>query len=298
MIERARAAWDGFWYGEVESIRLEALRQGLGYCLLAYMLLRSQYATEWLTAQGFHPSLAADPNNAPHLPLMSPSLLWPAGILFFGSMAAWLFGWLRPVSTWIVWLGLVYVTQVDGISAFTLNRLFIITLLILALAPGPEPPAEGTEPDEGAPQMERAWPLRMIQVLLAVHYLAAGLCKVFHGDWATDTDVLWMQVQGLYMTDAAAWLVRTLPTWSWTAMQHTALGFELMAPLLFAFRRLRPIAFIVGAGFHLIVALTMYQLIYFSAQMLAMYIAFVPPGWLRAVASRLEPSVDEEAPAR
>ena len=67
VIEQARGAWNDFWYGEVESIRLEALRQGLGYCLLAYMLLRSQYATEWLTAGGFHPSPVADPNNTQKL---------------------------------------------------------------------------------------------------------------------------------------------------------------------------------------------------------------------------------------
>ena len=37
-----------------------------------------------------------------------------------------------------------------------------------------------------------------------------------------------MQVQGVYMTDAAAFLVRTLPGWGWTGLQHLALGFELV----------------------------------------------------------------------
>ena len=39
--------------------------------------------------------------------------------------------------------------------------------------------------------------------------------------------------------------------------QHLSLAFELSAPLLFTLRRLRPVAFAVGIGFHLIIALFM-----------------------------------------
>jgi len=84
-----------------------------------------------------------------------------------------------------------------------------------------------------------------------------------------------MQIQGLYMTDAAAWLVRTLPSWAFPVQQHLALGFELLAPVLLGFRRLRPIGIVIGVVLHLIVAITMYQLIYFSLQMIAFYALFL-----------------------
>ena len=87
-----------------------------------------------------------------------------------------------------------------------------------------------------------------------------------------------MQIRGLYMTDAAAWMVRTLPTWTFTVQQHIALGFELLAPVLLGVRRLRPLGFLIGVGMHLLVALTMYQLIYFSLQMIAFYAVFIDHG--------------------
>jgi hypothetical protein len=79
--------------------------------------------------------------------------------------------------------------------------------------------------------------------------------------------------------------VRTLPHWMWRVQQELALWFELLAPLLFAVKRLRPLAFVLGLGLHLVVAVTMDQLIYFSLQMACFYLLFIPPEW----AERLTP---------
>src|SRR5690606_31306592 len=104
------------------------------------------------------------------------------------------------------------------------------------------------------------------------HYLGSGLCKALRGDWLTHSDVLWTQIQGVYATDAAAWLLRVLPGGAWSLLQHAALGFELLAPLLFMSRRLRPAGIVLGVGLHLVVAVTMYQLLYFSLQMVSFYL--------------------------
>ncbi|MGB1699355.1 MAG: hypothetical protein ACPHRO_05335, partial [Nannocystaceae bacterium] len=112
------------------------------------------------------------------------------------------------------------------------------------------------------------------------HYASSGLCKSLHGDWLQATDVLWTQVQGIYMTNAAAWSIRTFSPEMWTVMQHAALVFELAAPVLFTIRRLRAPTLVFGLIFHIIIAVSMYKLIYFSAQMVALYLAFVPPAWL------------------
>jgi hypothetical protein len=61
--------------------------------------------------------------------------------------------------------------------------------------------------------------------------------------------------------------------WSW--MQYSALSFEILAPLLFTFKPLRPIGFIWGFSFQMIVALTMRQLIYFSLDLLSFYVLFM-----------------------
>jgi len=281
-VSRVQRAWWGFWLAPVDARRIELVRRGLGLVLLAYFISWGVHIDEWLTPGGFHPSTGADAANAPRLPLMPRAMAAPVGAAYLAVTLAWIGGRLRPWSSWIVWAGVVYVTAADPISAFTINRVFIITLFILAIAPQQE---TGLVP---------RWPLRMLQVLLVTHYAASGMCKAIHGDWLHHSDVLWTQVQGIYMTNAAAWSIRTFPLEMWTVMQHAALGFEIAAPLLFAVRRLRAPTLAFGLLFHIVIAVTMYKLIYFSAQMVALYLAFVPASWLWARHAER----DEAAPSK
>jgi hypothetical protein len=266
--------WIEFWFAELPATRLAAFQQAILFTLVFYLLERWRFAGEWLTTAGFHPSPAVDPVYAPQVPLVPEGWLAVVGVLLFGSIALAIFGAWRRAALAVAFVGVVAVSHIDPISAFTLNRLYMFVLLVLLLAP---PVRDGRQ---------AAWPVRMLQIHLLVHYAAAGACKLRHGDWIGHTDVLWMQVQGIYMTDAAAWMIRTLPGWAWTGLQHAALGFELAAPLLFMVRRLRPVGIVVG-GLHLVVALTMYQLIYFSLQMMCFYVLFLDAGTLERWQARL-----------
>jgi hypothetical protein len=82
-------------------------------------------------------------------------------------------------------------------------------------------------------------------------------------------------VQLNYMTDAAAWMVRSLPMPVWTGLQHLALAFELAAPLLFVVRRLRPLGYIMGLGMFVTIAVTMRELIFFALQLCAFFVLFL-----------------------
>lgn len=287
-MSKALESWQRFWHGSIDAARLELFRQAFAWVMLIYFVAWARSADEWLTAAGYHPSATIDAVNAPALPLIPESALVAVGALFFVCLLAYIFGLARRVMVWVLVAASVYVLQADPISAFTINRLFVVGWLVLALAPEPEAPESGpsSEGSSSAATTQRAWPTRMLQLLLVTQYFASGLCKTFNGDWWGGEDVLWMQVQGIYMTDAAAWMVRTLPHWAWTVQQELALWFELLAPLLFAVRRLRPIAFVLGLGLHFVVALTMDQLIYFSLQMACFYVLFLPP----ARAARLSPA--------
>lgn len=270
----ARGAWDRFWYAPIDPAPLELFRQAFAWTMLIYFIAWARDADEWLTASGYHPPLALDPENGPQLPLLPEAALPFVGALVFASLLAYIFGFARKVVVWIVLAAAIYSLFVDPISAFTINRLFVIGLFVLAIAPEPSEAAEQTA-------TQPAWPTRMLQLTVVGQYFASGLCKSLNGDWWGGEDVLFFQVQGFYMTDAAAWLVRTLPHWAWAVQQELALWFELLAPLLFAVKRLRPIAFVLGLGLHFMVALTMHQLIYFSLQMACFYLLFIPPNWAR-----------------
>lgn len=275
--------WERFWHAPIDPLPLALFRQAFAWTALIYFASWARFAPEWLTNVGYHPPAELDAVNSPQLPLLPEWALPVVGAIFFGALLAYIFGFARRVVVWIVFAGAVYALQVDPIAAFTLNRLFVLGFFILAISPepqaasaSPETDAPPASPETDAPPTQRAWPTRMLQVTVVSMYCASGLCKSINGDWWTGEDVLWMQVQGLYMTDTAAWMVRTLPHWMWTVQEKLALWFEILAPLLFGVRRLLPIAFVIGLGLHIVVAVTMDQLIYFSLQMMCFYLLFIP----------------------
>lgn len=288
--------WTEFWHAEIDAAPLAAFRQAFAWTMLIYFWAWARHAEEWLTPAGYHPPATLDPVNAPHTPLLPMVAVYVIGAIFFASLLAYIFGFARRVVVWIILAVAIHALMVDPIASFTINRLFVLGWLILAIAPEarvetPEAVAaihddtsddgDATPPTPELVARQRAWPTRMLQLLVVTMYGASGLCKTLHGDWWGGEDVLWMQVQGIYMTDTAAWLVRVLPDWAWTVQQQLALWFELLAPLLFAVKRLRPLAFVLGLGLHLVVAVTMDQLIYFSLQMACFYLLFIPPAWAR-----------------
>lgn len=279
MIAALIRRWELFWHAPMPAIRLEVFRQALLLSLFVYLLHRFMFAAEWLSAIGFHPSPAVDRFNAPQVPLLPAGWIAGFGGVMFGSLALAMIGrrgWLQRSATAILLLCVQYVSLVDPISAFTLNRIFVFTLVVLVLAPTPREPAPG----EDGPTLP-AWPVRLLQTNLLVHYFASGYCKAVQGDWLVASDVLWLQMQEVFMTDAAAYMVRTLPPWAFTAQQGLALGFELLAPVLLGVRRLRPLGIVMGIGMHIFIAINMRLLIYFSLQMMCFYLLFIDPGALR-----------------
>jgi hypothetical protein len=261
-----------FWFGPKATVYLDGFRVCLGAALLLYMRERWLYATEWLTQEGFHVSAANLPYHPFTVPLLSVGVLSIFGLLLFGSIAALILGWLLPWSIWIAWGCVVYVTLADQLAAFTLNKLSIVSLLVLALST----PAARRRSNDGFPVgYQAAWPVRILQMTLLIHYFTAGWSKAVFGDWLSNPLALWTQVQGVYRTDFAAWLLERLPLNAWVVMQWAALLFELSAPVIFSLKSTRRFALLGGCVFQLMLALTMEQLIYFMLVMFSFYVFFL-----------------------
>ena len=278
------------WFAPIDPIRLATFERLLSITFLLYMGERFKHAYEWLTERGYHTNeLTKAWFQITSFPPLEAWMVPIFGVVLFGSTLALIVGWK---SRWVVWVVLacaVYVQYVDPPSAYTLNKLYIVSYSVLALAPRPR---EYSAKRGGvSAKRHSAWALRTLQMTIIVQYFTAGTCKVFHGDWVykssgedivwfPSVDTLWTHIQGCYCTDIAAWMLRVIDNdaaWgaaAWAMMLYSALVFELCAPLIFGIRKLRPLAYFWGFGFHMVIAITMHQLIYFSLQVVTFYVLF------------------------
>lgn len=260
-----------FCFGPVPQKRLRLWLRWFTISFIIYISARLEYAREWLTDFGFH--LSRDALYSPDLLYMPTlpdwSLIWLISAFYVVSFAL-LWKPENPLLRWLILGFALYFQGVDTLSAFTLNKLYIISYFIYALPVSSERDAEGQV-------VVSAWPLRVLQTMLLCMYFTAGSCKVLHGTWLKEPDVLWTQVQGVYRTELAAWLIRTLPKWCWQIQMNLALSFELLAPWLLGLRKFRSVGILMGIGFHAVIALTMHELIYFSFQMITFYLLFEDP---------------------
>jgi hypothetical protein len=271
------------WLGAIDPVRLKTFRLLMGVSLLVYLSARWPRATEWLTQEGFHVSAGIFQHQPFALPLLSPAVLPWFGMLGFGSAVALILGWQARWAAAVALGWMTYVTFADVLMVFTINKLFLISLAVLILAP----PESYWSVGQIKGRLQSAWALRVLQVTMTIHYFGAGWCKVTHGDWLENPYVLWSQVQGVYRTDVASWLLRHLPLGVWSWMQYVALTYELSVPLLFLVRRLRLVGLLWTVGFHLFISLTMYELIYFSLQLLTFLVLFVEDRTLHAIRTQL-----------
>ncbi len=264
-----------FWFAPVDPIRLETFRVTLGLAVFFYVQFRWRHAAEWLTAEGFHVS----PKNLPYydlaVPLLPKALLIWFGVILFGSLIAVIVGWRLQYTLWIAWASVLYVTFADQLSGFVTNKLSCVALLIVTLTScGGYWTIDNHTTQASKSQRQSVWPIRVLQLTLILCYFLAGWNKAV-GEWLQSPFVLWTQIQGTYLTDAGAWMIRVLPLWTWIFFQYNALAFELLAPIHLGIKKLRPYGLIWGVLFQLIVALTMYHLIYFSLVLLSFYVLFL-----------------------
>lgn len=279
----ATSNWIEFLVGDTDALPLRVFEVLFTMAFLSRMGLCFLTWREWLTEEGFHLNAAELKAMGYPLPfeLLSGIGVALLAIMMGVSALALICNRCRRLALLGLFASAVYVQGADQLSAFTVNRMFIGVYGILLFSPG-----YTRDPITGR-LMVSAVAVRVLQATVILQYFAAGCAKAFKGDWLKYSDVLYTHVQGMTRTDFAAWMLRTFPVWSWTVMQWTALLFELEAPLIFCLRRLRPVVFTLGIGFHLMIALLMKDLVNFSALMWSFYALFITGDEWRAIGATL-----------
>jgi hypothetical protein len=207
----------------------------------------------------------------------SPAAVHAAWALLLASSVALLLGWHSRIAAGAAF---VLLTSFEQRNPFVFNAgdtLIRIIAFYLVLAPaGAALSLDRRRAEPGATVFpERApWALRLMQLQLSVIYLASVVEKLRGHTWRDGSALAYaLQLQD-YERFSPDWLtaspvVGALATWG-------TLIVELSVGVLVWNRRLRPYILVAGAALHIGIALTM-RVGYFSAAMLVLYLAFVPP---------------------
>ncbi len=258
---------------------------------------------EWLTPDGFHVSPESEFEwTSPPLPLIPSGYGLLFVIPFLGLICSLILGYQKKWVLLLVFGGVFYMTFADTDAAFTLNNLFVAIYAILLLAPRE---VSFRESDGASLILQSRWVVRTIQAGMILILFTAGTSKAIFGDWVLIggiyrdgawhfsgwfqgvSDVLLTQSSGIYRTEFCAWMIRTLPLWCWAALQHSALAFELLAPILFTVPKLRRFGILWALGFQLMIGLTMYKVGFFNFQMCTFLILFVNPGFAEKIEEKI-----------
>ncbi len=214
LTQKAKAklrGWGEFLVGDQDVLPLRVFEVMFTASFLVWMGRCFMTWREWLTEAGFH--LTAEelvPLGYPEpFPLLTGVGVIGLAVLIAASGMALICNHWRRFALLGLFGSAVYVQGADTMSAFTLNKLYVAVYGILLITPG-------YRRDEASGRLiGSVLGMRVIQATLLLQYCAAGTGKAFKGDWLKYSDVLYTQVQGVYRTEAAAWLLRTLPLWSW-----------------------------------------------------------------------------------
>jgi hypothetical protein len=135
-------------------------------------------------------------------------------------------------------------------------------------------------PPTVAPSPQPIWPLRLLQWQVCLIYLSSGLWKLHAPDWRDGSALHYVLSSNLFQrfpSDVPPSLAFV------TAVgNYSTLVWEILFPLLVAWRRTRPWALLAGVGFHLGIWATM-EVGPFSWVLVATYLAFVDPNTVARV---------------
>jgi hypothetical protein len=300
-LHNLRSRFDCYWFGSIPAWPLAAFRAAFAFVLLAYFTDRMWYLGEFIgDSPGRLPDLGMTGDSA--LRHTQPFFLLPlsGGMLIFVAVSFYLLAFALMVGccsrtvAGLLAFWVAYASLIDWLGSFSINRSSVLVLLMLATMPCGKVWAvdvrirqwwrnrkrqESGSEDDHSTQEETisAWPVRTLQWFLLIWYALSGTAKL-QGDWSlwSSNDVLWTQLQGWYQNPFCFWILQHVPKAVIGLFQQIALYFELLAPLWLLPRRIRPVGIVVGIGMHLAVAALMSKLWYFSAEMIAFYILFLP----------------------
>lgn len=286
---RVAAAWNHFWFADVEGLPLGMARVGIAAAGLVSWIGTAPLLRHYYSDLGEFPIEGARAWSAEYAArFLMPDALgaYPAVILLFvlwgGALAALLVGWRTRLAAWAHWALYFWFYLRNPTFANGGDEVLRLTSLYLALAYSALPAAhraltldrrrllrEGGTP---GPTRNPAWTVRMIQVQISLVYLVSGFWKVVAPPWMDGTALV-------YALGNPSFSRFGMPDWAWlqplfVLVTVAVAWWEFLFPLLAAGRRTRLPSLAFGVALHVGILLFMYVGV-FPVIMLGCYPAFL-----------------------
>jgi tetratricopeptide (TPR) repeat protein len=249
------------------------------------------------------PRYGAGDFNVAHLPLLDALLPLPSrdGMVVVFLLQAYLA--FRIAVGGAVRAPLIALTALYGygyfisqLNSFQHHYLIFLLLLVCCFVPWDGAAAER---DGEARAPLRSWAIRLLLVQLAIVYLWAAIAKL---------DPAWLDGTALSRQIGDGWVRDTVERIFGAATATDPGGFgrlaqlvlltELLLAVALLWRRLWPVALVVGVAFHAGVELAGFRIGLFSYFMFACYLLVVPDRWVTRAAAATDRAVGRRLAAR
>ena len=242
-MSRALAAWNRFFHAPSGGQRIAAVRVALSLYLLAYFGSMAAHVPLLFSSEGVY------------LPYLVPDYAPPQAVavalfaLMVGATGALLLGYRTALfAPLLLALFLHHYFLQLAVKQSSFDRLIALDLLVLCFANSGR--VFGLDARRG-PAPAR-WPERVLAIQTVMLYSGAGLWKLFNPGWHSGV-LLYANLQGMWATPLAfTWVQQDLPPAFWAVSSWLIIALELLLGPLLIMRRTRPIALVLGAGFHLV----------------------------------------------
>jgi hypothetical protein len=286
--------WNAFWFGPLDPLPAAVFRISLGVLLVTSYLAAFPSWDRFYAADGM--LSLHDATVTPISPGRWSAFYWTEGILpvrtywWLGLLAALGFtvGWWTRLST--VVLCALEASCVHRNPAVVNGEDLVFRMLLFyscfaALGWTLSVDAWLLRARRPAPQPPERWPIRLIQINVALIYLISQVHKL-------TGDVAWLNGDAMYYT----MINRTWSRWPWPELfyhrsvssitTYGSLIAELMLPVAVCFRRLRLYGILAVTGLHVAIAVMLQNVTFFSLSMVCALSVFLSSEDIRRLGPR------------
>jgi len=239
-------AWDSFWFAPTSPYSMAAFRIAFGAYLLIYFLRFLPNVSLMFSTQGVYSPFLV-PDYAP-----APLFAWLIYAFTLAVIAAFTLGYKSRIVNPLLLAVFMYHWLLNlAVLNCSFDRINIILLIILLFVKTDAVWSVASGWKDRTDEKVSAWPVRLIQIQIALIISGAGFWKVINPNWH-EGEMMLNTLQSSWATPFAfSFVSLDLPLWVFTVLTWSVIIFEcLMGPALYL-KITAKTAILAGTLFHL-----------------------------------------------